>query len=49
MRNHANGSKEHAQALIYQFFDKAEESVNITSKGLSIYNRGTPKNPSIKN
>ncbi len=34
----SNGSKEHAQALIYQFFDKAKESVNITSKGLSIYN-----------
>jgi HKD family nuclease len=34
----SNGSKEHAQALIYQFFDKAKKSVNITSKGLSIYN-----------
>lgn len=34
----SNGSKEHAQALIYQFFDKAKESVNITSKGLLIYN-----------
>lgn len=34
----SNGSKEHTQALIYQFFDKAKESVNITSKGLSIYN-----------
>lgn len=34
----SNGSKEHARALIYQFFDKVEESVNITSKNLSIYN-----------
>jgi HKD family nuclease len=34
----SNGSKEHAQALIYQFLDKAKKSVNITSKGLSIYN-----------
>ncbi len=34
----SNGSREHAQALIYQFFVKAEKSVNITSKGLSLYN-----------
>ncbi|WP_139458818.1 phospholipase D-like domain-containing protein [Bathymodiolus thermophilus thioautotrophic gill symbiont] len=34
----SNGSKEHAQALLYQFLDKAKESVNITSKSLSIYN-----------
>lgn len=34
----SNGSKEHAQALIYQFFDKVKESVNITSTNLSIYN-----------
>lgn len=34
----SNGSKEHAQALIYQFFDKVEKSVNIASTNLSIYN-----------
>lgn len=34
----SNGSTEHAQALIYQFLNKAKKSVNITSKGLSIYN-----------
>ena len=34
----SNGSKEHAQALIYQFLGKAKKTVNITSKGLSIYN-----------
>lgn len=34
----SNGSKEHAQALIYQFLDKAKKSVNIISTNLSIYN-----------
>lgn len=34
----SNGSKEHAQALIYQFLNKAKTSVNIISKSMSIYN-----------
>ncbi len=34
----SNGSKEHAQALIYQFLSSAKKSVNITSKSLLIYN-----------
>jgi HKD family nuclease len=34
----SNGSKKHAQALIYQFLDGAKNSVNIISKNLSIYN-----------
>jgi hypothetical protein len=34
----SNGSKKHAQALIYQFLDGAKKNVNIISKNLSIYN-----------
>lgn len=34
----SNGSKKHAQALIYRFLNKAQNRVNITSTGLSIYN-----------
>ncbi len=34
----SSGTKERAQALIYQFLSSAKKSVNITSKNLSIYN-----------
>ena len=34
----SNGSKDHAQALIYQFLEGAKKSINITSTSLSVYN-----------